>query len=76
MPKTHFVLILVITHNGCFFKFGVEVGVEEAIVNARHWLRIMDQLFLHGWGALNRLSYARFKKHPLLVACTYIHVRK
>jgi hypothetical protein len=26
------------------FKFGVEVGVEEAIVNALHGLRITDQL--------------------------------
>jgi hypothetical protein len=27
------------------FKFGVEAGVEEAIVNALHGLRITDQLF-------------------------------
>jgi hypothetical protein len=33
------------THNGCFFKFGVEVGIELSIVNALHRLRITDQLF-------------------------------
>jgi hypothetical protein len=32
-------------YNGCFFKFGVEVGVELSIVNALHRLRITDQLF-------------------------------
>jgi hypothetical protein len=31
--------------NGCFFKFGVEVGVEVSIVNALYRLRITDQLF-------------------------------
>jgi hypothetical protein len=31
--------------NGCFFKFGVEVGVELSIVNALYRLRITDQLF-------------------------------
>jgi hypothetical protein len=31
--------------NGCFFKFGVEVGVEPSIVNALYRLRITDQLF-------------------------------
>jgi hypothetical protein len=31
--------------NGCFFKFGVEVGIELSIVNALHRLRITDQLF-------------------------------
>jgi hypothetical protein len=30
--------------NGCFFKFGVEVGVELSIVNALYRLRITDQL--------------------------------
>jgi hypothetical protein len=33
-------------YNGCFFKFGVEVGVERSIVNALHRLRITDQLFI------------------------------
>jgi hypothetical protein len=33
------------TYNGCFFKFGVEVGVELSIVNAIYKLRITDQLF-------------------------------
>jgi hypothetical protein len=32
-------------NNGCFFKFGVEVGVEPSIVNALYRLRITDQLF-------------------------------
>jgi hypothetical protein len=53
---------------GVFFKFGVEVGVELSIVNAR----ITDQLFksyaLHEWRDLNRLSNAyfdaKFKKTP------------
>jgi hypothetical protein len=31
--------------NGCFFKFGVEVGIELSIVNALYRLRITDQLF-------------------------------
>jgi hypothetical protein len=34
-----------VTNNGCFFKFGVEVGVELSIVNALYRLRITDQLF-------------------------------
>jgi hypothetical protein len=59
-------------HNGCFFKFGVEVGVELSIVNALYRLRITDQLFksyaLHQWCDLNRLSNAyfdaKFKKQP------------
>jgi hypothetical protein len=64
-------------NNGCFFKFGVEVGVELSFVNALYRLRITDQLFksyaLHEWCDLNRLSNAYFdakfkKKHPL---CTY-----
>jgi hypothetical protein len=36
---------LMLTHNGCFLKFGVEVGVEVSIVNALYRLRIADQLF-------------------------------
>jgi hypothetical protein len=32
-------------YNGCFFKFGVEVGVELSIVNAPYRLRITDQPF-------------------------------
>jgi hypothetical protein len=35
----------IFSYNGCFFKFGVEVGVELSIVNALYRLRIMDQLF-------------------------------
>jgi hypothetical protein len=31
--------------NGCFFKFGVEVGVKLSIVNALYRLWITDQLF-------------------------------
>jgi hypothetical protein len=66
-------------HNGCFFKCGVEVGVELSIVNALYRLRITDQLFksyaLHQWCDLNRLSNAyfdaKFKKTALYstVAC-------
>jgi hypothetical protein len=37
--------ILSLYNNGCFFKFGVEVGVELSIVNALYRLRITDQLF-------------------------------
>jgi hypothetical protein len=33
-------------YNGCFLKFGVEVGVEVSIVNALYRLRITDQLFI------------------------------
>jgi hypothetical protein len=32
-------------YKGCFFQFGVEVGVELSIVNALYRLRITDQLF-------------------------------
>jgi hypothetical protein len=32
-------------NNGCFFKFGAEVGVELSIVNALYRLQITDQLF-------------------------------
>jgi hypothetical protein len=61
-------------YNGCFLKFGVEVGVEGSIVNALYRLRITDQLFkstlLHEWCDLNRLSNAyfdaRFKKTPFI----------
>jgi hypothetical protein len=35
----------IVIYNGCFFKFGVEVGVELSIVNALYRLRITDQLF-------------------------------
>jgi hypothetical protein len=61
-------------YNGCFFKSGVEVGVELSIVNALCRLRITDQLFksyaLHEWCDLNRLSNAyfdaKFKKTPFI----------
>jgi hypothetical protein len=58
-------------HNGCFFKFGVEVS----FVNALYRLRIRDQLFKSyaftrvEWCDINRLSNAyfdaKFKKTPL-----------
>jgi hypothetical protein len=35
----------IIKYNGCFFKLGVEVGVELSIVNALYRLQITDQLF-------------------------------
>jgi hypothetical protein len=48
-PKLRFLLVSIISesviHNGCFFKFGVEVGIELSIVNALHRLRITDRLF-------------------------------
>jgi hypothetical protein len=59
--------------NGCFLKFGVEVGVEELIVDALHVLRITDQLFksyVFTRVVRNRLSNAnfdvRFKKTPFI----------
>jgi hypothetical protein len=39
------VIKLIQIYNGCFFKFGVEVGVALSIVNALYRLRITDQLF-------------------------------
>jgi hypothetical protein len=36
---------LIAHYNGCFFKFGVEAGVELSIVNALYRLRITDQRF-------------------------------
>jgi hypothetical protein len=69
------VFLTIHIHNGCFFKFGVEVGVELSIVNAPYRLRIRDQLFksyvLHPWCALNQLSNvyfdAKFKKKTLFI---------
>jgi hypothetical protein len=37
--------IYLMGYNGCFFKFGIEVGVELSIVNALYRLQITDQLF-------------------------------
>jgi hypothetical protein len=62
-------------YNGCFFKFGVEVGVEPSIVNALYRLRITNQLFKSY--AFTRVvrsqidsptptSTPNLKKHPLL----------
>jgi hypothetical protein len=67
-------IVLALQYNGCFFKSGVEVGVELSIVNALYRLRITDQLFksyaLHEWCDLNRLSNAyfdaKFKKTPFI----------
>jgi hypothetical protein len=39
------IILNVLPNNGCFFKFGVEVGIELSIVNALYRLRITDQLF-------------------------------
>jgi hypothetical protein len=62
--------------NGCFLKFGVEVGVEGSIVNALYRLRITDQLFkstlLHEWCDLNRLSNAYFDARFKKTAFTFI----
>jgi hypothetical protein len=61
-------------YNGCFFKFGVEVGVELSIVNTLYRLRIMDQLFksyaftrvVRSRSTLQRLLPRQIKKkHPL-----------
>jgi hypothetical protein len=51
-----------ILYNGCFFKFGVEVGVELSIVNAPYRLRMscLNLTLLHEWCALNRLFNAYF----------------
>jgi hypothetical protein len=38
-------ILTFLQNNGCFLKFGVEVGVELSIVNALYRLRITDQLF-------------------------------
>jgi hypothetical protein len=69
--------------NGCFFKFGVEVGVELSIVSALYRLRITDQLFksyaLQEWCDLNRLSNAyfdaKFKKTPFILICIYCAIK-
>jgi hypothetical protein len=48
LSREHLVITPVVRcskYNGCFFKFGVEVGIEQSIVNALHRLRITDQLF-------------------------------
>jgi hypothetical protein len=63
-------------YNGCFFKFGVEVGVERtSIVNALYRLRITELFKSYPftrveWCDLNRLSNAyfdaKFKKTPFI----------
>jgi hypothetical protein len=63
--------------NGCFFKFGVEVGVELSIVNALYRLRITDQLFksytftrvVRSQSTLQRLLRRQIKKKN-----TFIHI--
>jgi hypothetical protein len=37
--------MLSFSSNGCFFKFGIEVGVEELIVNAPHFLHVFNMQF-------------------------------
>jgi hypothetical protein len=61
-------------YNGCFLKFGVEVGDELSIVNPLYRLRIscLNLTLLHEWCDLNRLSKAyfdaTFKKTPFTVS--------
>jgi hypothetical protein len=62
-----------------FFKFGIEVEVEESIVNALYGLRITDQLFksyAFTRVVLNRLPNANFnaklKKKTLYGSNTFI----
>jgi hypothetical protein len=65
-------------YNGCFFKFGVEVGVELSIVNALYRLRITDQLFksyaftrvVRSQSTLQRLLRRQIKKKKHAV---YLH---
>jgi hypothetical protein len=60
--------------NGCFFKFGVKVGVELSIVNALYRLRITDQLFksyaftrvVRSQSTLQRLLRRQIKKKNTL----------
>jgi hypothetical protein len=63
-------------HNGCFLKFGVEVGVELSIVNRLYRLRITDQLFksyaftrvVRSQSTLQCLLRRQIlKKHPLYI---------
>jgi hypothetical protein len=62
-------------YNGCFFKFGVEVGVELSIVNALY-IQVTDQgsavqiLHFYTSGAISidsptPTSTPNLKKHPL-----------
>jgi hypothetical protein len=74
-------IILKITR--VFFKFGIEVGVEESIVNALYGLRITDQLFksyAFTRVVLNRLPNAnfnaKFKKKTLYGSNTFIKKKK
>jgi hypothetical protein len=53
-------------HIGCFFKFGIEVGVEESIVNALYRLQIRDQLFtpvVRSQSTLQRLLRGEISKN-------------
>jgi hypothetical protein len=66
--------------NGCFFKFGVEVGVEVSIMNALYRLRITDQLFksyaftrvVRSQSTLQRLLRRQIKKNTLYDLITII----
>jgi hypothetical protein len=57
--------------NGCYFKFGVEVYIEESIVNALYGLRIITEILgFHTGGAFSidsptPTSTPDLKKHPL-----------
>jgi hypothetical protein len=73
--------------NGCFFKFGVEVGVEVSIVNALYRLRITDQLFqsyaftrvVRSQSTLQRLLRRQILKNTLYVEYllqNYFNVKK
>jgi hypothetical protein len=50
---------------GVFLKFGVEVGVEESIVNALYGSRIscLNLTPLHEWCGLNFDAKLKKKKH-------------
>jgi hypothetical protein len=60
--------------NDLILKFGVEVGVEESIVNALYGLRITDQLFksyvftrvVRSQSTLQRQLRRRIKKTPFI----------
>jgi hypothetical protein len=71
--KFHFQHYIFNNNNGCFFKFGVKVGVELSIVNALYRLRITDQLFksyaftrvVRSQSTLQRLLRRQIKKNTL-----------
>jgi hypothetical protein len=64
--------------NGCFFKFGVEVGVEESIVNALYGLRITDELFKSYAfirAVRSQLTLQRQLRRQIKKKKTFIHIR-